>query len=205
MKNIILYTAILSLFSLQSFAKISDELFFTPAATIEYSAPVLSGGGVNSEFTTNNFGKQMSHFQNIALGANFRVHKFLGFNANWAQTELKNDSLQNIGSLSQEARFKLNQYNFSLLAYMPIDKRFELFAEGGVADVNSKLTYVTSAGLSVNNKAHETMGLYGLGFQAKLCENADDAIRVSFQKYTGKLALTNTYYTTVRIGYLKAF
>lgn len=205
MKNIILYTAILSLFSLQSFAKISDEFFFTPAATIEYSAPILTSGGVNADMRTNNFGKQMSHIQNIALGANFRVHKFLGFNANWAQTELKNDSLQNIGSLSQEARFKLDQYNFSALAYMPINKRFELFAEAGVADINSKLTYVTSAGLSVNNKAHETMGLYGLGFQVKLCENADDAIRVSFQKYTGKLALTNTYYTTVRIGYLKAF
>ena len=205
MKNLILCTAILSFFALESFAKISDEFFFKPAATIEYSAPVLTGGGVNADMRTNNFGKQMSNFQNIALGGNFRVHKFLGFNANWAQTELKNDSLQNIGSLSQEAHFKLDQYNFSALAYAPINNRLELFAEAGVADVNSKLTYVTSAGTSVSNKAHETMGLYGIGFQAKLCEDSDDSIRVSFQKYSGKLALTNTYYTTVRIGYLKAF
>lgn len=205
MKNIIFCAAIFSLFSLPSFAKISDEFFFTPAATIEYSAPVLTGGGVNADMRTNNFGKQMSHLQNIAFGGNFRLHKLLGFNANWAQTELKNDSLQNIGSLSQEAHFKLDQYNFSALVYAPINNRLELFAEAGVSDVNSKLTYVTSAGTSVSRKDHETMGLYGLGFQAKLCENSEDVIRISFQKYTGKLALTNTYYTTVRIGYLKAF
>jgi hypothetical protein len=201
------YSVIFLLFAAKVWAATPDKLFFKPAISVEYSAPILTSGGVNSEFRTNNFGKQMNNFQNLTLGGNFRVHKSLGFNLNWTQTELRNDSLQNIGFLSQEAHFKMDQYNFSVLAYAPVDKNeiLEIFAEAGISDMNSKLTYVTSGGDSVSNKAHETMAFYGLGFQARVSKKSGDAIRFSFQKYSGKMALTDTNYTAIRLGYLKVF
>lgn len=205
MKHIIFFTVVLSLFSAKSFAKISDQFFFNPYLSIEYSAPDLTGGGSNADFKTNNFGKQISGIENFAFGGNFRVHKNLGFNVNWSQSALHNNSLRDVFGLSQEAQFKIDHYNYSALVYAPIDEFFELFAEAGVADVNSKLNYITAAGTSVTRKAHETMGLYGAGLQIKPWEKCDDMIRISFQKYSGKLALLDSNYTTVRIGYLKAF
>lgn len=205
MKHIIFFTAILSLFAAKTFAATPDGFFFKSYLSIEYSAPDLTGGGSNADFKTNNLGKQISGIENFAFGGNFRIHKNLGFNVNWAQSGLHHNSLRDVFGLSKEVHFKIDHYNFSALTYAPIDEFFELFAEVGVSDMNSKLNYITAAGASVTRKAHETMGLYGAGLQIKPWEKCDDMIRVSFQKYSGKLALLDSNYTTVRIGYLKAF
>ena len=204
-KHVSYCATILSLFSSPALAKVADNFYLKPFATIEYSAPVITNGGSNSEFKTHNFGQQLRHFDNIAIGGSLRVHKNLGFNLNWAKTELKNDTLQNIGALSQEARFKMNQINLTALGYAPLSEAFEAFAELGVADINSRLHYATAVGAGANRKAHETKMVYGLGLQFKPCPMSDDAIRLSFQKYAGRMGLLNAQLTTVRIGYMKAF
>ncbi len=190
---------------MDSFAEMRDEFFLKPFGSLEYSAPNVIGGGVNSDLKTNLPEKQIADFENIAVGGHLRIHKFVGLNTNWAQTELSNDSLQGY-SLSHKPRFKMDQYNLSALFYAPIiDDDFELFAEAGVSDMNTKLTYATSEGNSVVRKVHETMAVYGAGFQFTFSDNSDDSFRFSFQKYSGKLALLNAYYSTIRFGYLKSF
>ncbi len=204
MKKLILVSAFFSLLSLESFAKLPDGFFFQPAVTIEYSAPSISSG-VSKNFSSNNFGKQISGFENIALGANVRVHKNLGFNANWYQGALSGNSLQNAGYLNNKARYKFDQYNFSTLVYIPATNFAEFFVEGGIANIRSHLNYVSNSGSSVSQSANHNKGFYGAGIQFKICEKSGDAIRLSFQKYSGKLALIDTNYSTVRIGYLKVF
>lgn len=205
MKKIIYSAAFLSLFSAPSFAQISqDEFFFKPALTIEYSAPSLSNSG-NKDFKSNNLGKQISGFENIALGGNVRVHQFLGFNANWVQGALSNNSLQDVGYLNYAARYKFNQINLSALAYYPANDFVEVFAEAGVSRIHGHLNYVQNNGSVVNEKSDQTKALYGVGIQFKPCLQSEDRIRLSFQKYSGKLALLDANYSTVRIGYLKAF
>ena len=183
----------------------SEKFFLRPFLSVEYSAPTITGGGSNADFKTNIFEKQVKDLENIALGLNVRVHDFLGFNANWAQTELNNTALQGF-SLAQKARFNLDHYNLSALVYFPLEKNlFEIFAEAGISDMNSKLRYTTSNGDFTSRKAHETMAFYGGGFQLNPFQNSKNAIRFSCQKYSGKLALLNSHYAVVRVGYLHEF
>lgn len=205
MRHFTFFLVILSLFSAKAFAKSQNEFFLQSSLSLEYSAPSINGGGSNVDFKTNNFGKQFTGIENFAIGGNLRIHKYVGFNANWSQSALHNNYLQDIGVVSQEARFKINHYNISALTYLPINKIFELFIETGISDMNSRLHYVTASGSNVSRKAHETTIIYGGGFQVKVSDNCDDAWRFSFQKYSGKLALLNANYTTVRIGYLRFF
>ncbi len=205
MKKIIFFAVALSFFAAQSFANDwSDEFFFKPALSLEYSAPSLSNSG-NKDFKSNNLGKQISGFENIALGANLRVHKFLGFNANWAQGALSSNNLQDVGYLNNAARYKFDQINLSALAYFPANDFVEFFAEAGVSDIHGRLNYVQNNGTVVNEKAHQTKALYGVGIQFKPSVKCEDMIRLSFQKYSGNLALLDANYSTVRIGYLKLF
>jgi len=173
--------------------------------SIEYSAPNVMGGGVNTTFKTNVFEKQVKELENIALGMHFRTHRFLGFNFNWAQTDLTNGAVQN-ASLSQIAHFKMDQYNASALFFAPVvENMFDLFAELGVSDMHSRLSYVQPGGSVFDRRDHETMGIYGIGFQFSPIDGSSDAFRFTFQEYTGKLSLLNARYSTVRIGYLKSF
>ena len=203
MKKITIASAIFALFSVNSFAANPDGFFFRPSLSIEYSAPSISNS-VSKNFKSNNFGKQISGLENIALGGNFRVHKFLGFNANWYQGALSGHNVS-AGYLNTAGRFKFDQYNFSGLVYAPVNDVFELFAEAGAADINSKFNYIQNDGSIKSSQAHQTKGFYGFGIQMKPCPNSEDVIRLSFQKYSGKLALLDANYSTVRIGYLKAF
>jgi hypothetical protein len=205
MKRIIILSALISMLSFQVSAKNQDGFFFQPSATIEYSAPALRGGGENGFMRSNNFGKQISGLENFTVGGNFRVHKNLGFNANWAQSALHNSALPDVGALGLEARFKIDHYNFSALGYLKANEIIEFFAEAGVSDMSSRLNFVRADGSVTNRKAHETKALYGAGLQFKPNQKSQDQIRLSFQKYAGKLALLDSNYTTVRIGYLKAF
>ena len=111
MKKITFVSAIFALFSVNSFAANPDGFFFRPSLSIEYSAPSISNS-VSKNFKSNNFGKQISGLENIALGGNFRVHKFLGFNANWYQGALSGHNVS-AGYLNNAGRFKFDQYNFS--------------------------------------------------------------------------------------------
>jgi len=184
---------------------IFSDFFFKPAFSLEYSAPRFVKSGVNSDSKSNGtIFRQIGDINNFAVGGNFRVHKYLGFNANWAQGDMLNAELQGQQSLSERAKFSFDQYNFSALFYIPaVENLFEIFAEGGVTDMRGKLKYGDSSGAAVIQKSHETLGFYGAGFQITL--NEKDAIRVSWQKYCGRVALMNSEYSTMRIGYLMRF
>jgi hypothetical protein len=186
--------------------KPSEGFFIDPFLSVEYSAPNISGGGVNSDsFKTNAFETQLKNFENIAIGLHFRVHKNLGFNINWVQTELDSGSLQGT-ALSQKASYKLGHYNFSALFFAPKMDLIEFFAELGASDMNSKLTYVDATGNAVDRRTHKTSVLYGAGFQITPFNNSKDAIRFSFQKYAGGMpSLHESDLTTVRVGYLMYF
>ncbi len=205
MKKLLITSAVFCAIANQSFAKeLPQGFFLKPAATIEYSGVGLNSG-YDKNYRTNNFTKQMANFENIAIGGNLRVHKNLGFNLNWYQGALVDHSVHNVGYLNYRATQKFSQFNVSALAYVPANEMIDLFAEAGLADIDGKLSYVTNSGSSVSQKSHQTLGFYGLGFQFKPCNDSDDSIRVSFQKYAGKLGLLDANYSTVRLGYVKAF
>jgi hypothetical protein len=206
MKKILFSALFLSLFSFNSSAEIRDGFFIKPAFSVEYSAPDVSGGGANSDFKTNLFEKQIKNAENIALGTNIRIHKFIGLNANWAQTDLNAEELQDYGLMPYKARFKLEQYNLSSLFYLPVvEDGLEIFTELGVADISSRLNFTDGNGTFITRKAHETTAIVGVGFQFYFSDKMDDAFRFSYQKYTGKLALLDGTYSTLRLGYLKFF
>lgn len=180
------------------------NFFLKPALSVEYNAPRISESGVNSGFkNSGTIFHQIGDIKNIAIGTNIRVHKYWGINVNWVQSELVNSSLQGVGSLSERARFDFDQYNLSGLFYITaIPKFFEVFAEGGIADMRGKLTYAIK-GNSVIAKSHETRGFYGAGFQIIL--NEKDTIRLSWQKYAGRIGLIDSEYSLMRVGYLMSF
>lgn len=183
---------------------VQSQLVSQPYISIEYSAPRFSHNNKPNDFRTNVFEKQIADFENIALGLHLRLHKFFGLNANWQQSELNSGFLKHV-SLSQKARFNIDHYNFSGLFYFPVtEKTFDIFVELGASDMSSKLNYTDSNQNFIQKKSHKTAMIYGAGFQINPFENSKDMLRFSFQKYTGDL-LTNTEYTTIRAGYLKAF
>jgi hypothetical protein len=176
--------------------------FFQPFLSLEYSAPGIKGGGANANFRTNAFEVQLANFQNIAPGLHVRVHKFLGFNANWYQSELVNGSLQGV-SLSQRPKYKIDQYNFSALVFLPKVEFIEFFGEFGVAMMRNRISYVDSSGMFISQVQNKNTAFYGGGFQLTPFKNSKDAIRFSIQKYSGTMPLLgDSHYTTVRIGYL---
>lgn len=201
MKKIYIFLAILLLpFS----ANAKEKFFFQPLISIEYSAPQISGGGVNTRFeNSKGFFEQMKDFENLALGANFRVHKNLGFNLNWSQTSLDNPALQGV-SLSQKANLRIDNYNLSALGYYPIVKdNLDIFVEGGVSRIYSKLGYIDGNGNFFSDKENRSKSFYGVGFQAQFSKT--DFLRFSVQKYSGNLGSLEAKFSTIRIGYLKAF
>ncbi len=184
----------------------ASEFFLKPALTLEYSAPSFSGGGVNSRFKTKSFDDQVKNIDNFALGANLKIHKNLGFNINWAQTNLVNDYGFKDISVVLRPRFKMDYYNFSVLGYIPVEKNlFELFVEGGVSDMNSSLVLFKSSGSYFKANDHETNLFFGGGFVISPFTNSGDGFRFSALKYVNKISLLNTDLTVLRIGYLKRF
>lgn len=181
-----------------------NAFYFKPYLTIEYSAADISGGGDNTNFRASEaLDGQIKNFQNIAIGGHFRVQKYLGFNLNYARNEMQNNTVNGFG-LSREAQFNISHINASALIFAPVvADTLEIFAEIGASDMQSKLTYIDGFGNSLNNKSHETKALLGGGVQANF--NKTSSLRLSFQKYSGKLALLDSHYTTVRIGYLHSF
>jgi hypothetical protein len=128
----------------------------------------------------------------------------LAATANWSQTSLKNNRVNGYNSLESQAKYKSDQINTTALFFIPIiPTRAELFVEAGVVDIGSKLHYTPTGGTKVQRKGHETIGLYGIG--AQVSPFGGDFIRLSAQRYMGKIGLLDTQYTTFRLGYLKSF
>ena len=181
--------------------------FFQHFFTIGYNAPIISGGGTNTDFkTSRGLFHQLRDLENISLGQDIRIRKYLGFGWNWTQTDMDNTRLQDIGSLSKKAKFRMDQIDFSSYFFMPIEKNlFEVFAQLGISNMRTKLNYTRSNGEFNQRKENETKGIYGIGFEVKPSKYRKDKIRVSFQKYAGKLALLDSHYSSLRITYLKKF
>lgn len=183
----------------------TSELYFKPAITLEYSAPSMSGGGTNADFKTNNFGKQITNFENIALGFHARIHKYVGLNFNYARLDLSNTALQDY-AISQKARFSMNYYNLSLLGFVPVqDNSFEFFGEAGVSRAASKLDIYTSTGNFIQEKDTKFIPFIGAGVQVYPFAKSKDTIRFSALRYLNKLSAINTDLTVVRVGYVKTF
>jgi len=183
-----------------------DGFFFEPFLSVEYSAPKLSGGAQNSKFKTDNIFKQVTAFDNIALGIHGRIHKYVGFNANWAQTDLSSTEMANY-ALEKKANYALNYTNFSALFFVPLieDSKVEIFAELGAADMKSKISIFETSGEYTKKQSHQTATFYGAGFQIAPFDSSNDSIRMSFLRYAGKIALLDTNLTIVRLGYVKSF
>lgn len=185
-------------------AKING-LYFKPAVTLEYSAPSMSGSGANADFKTNNFGKQISNFENIAVGFHARIHKYVGLNFNYARTDLSNTALQDV-SLSQKARFAMSYYNLSVLGFLPIDANaFELFGEAGISKTKSKLSVFDAAGNFSKNTDDKYIPFIGGGVQFFPFKKSKDSIRFSALRYLNKIPMIDTNFTVVRLGYIKTF
>jgi len=172
--------------------------------SLEYSAPRLSHDHGSNDFKTNSLEKQLKDIENIAIGLNWRPHKFLGFNANWAQTELRSNKIYNASSL-QEGHLNIDQYNFSALFYLPVVKNlFDVFAEVGTSVMFSNLRYFDASQNLVSKNSSRAAALYGLGFQVAPFADSRSLIRFSAQKYSGSV-LSGNDYATFRVGYLMAF
>jgi hypothetical protein len=204
MKKISLSFILFFCLAKSSFAGILSPLADT-FITLELSKSVLSKNQINADFkNSNTMLESLRQFEDIAIGGNIRFGKFIGFNVNWSQTNLKNNAVNGVSQLQNSARYKSDQINYTTLLYLPlITKRVELFLEGGLVDIGSKLKYTRSGGIDVEKKSHDTMFIYGLG--AQISPLGGDFIRLSALRYAGKIGLLETNYTTVRLGYLKSF
>jgi hypothetical protein len=178
--------------------------FASTFVTLELGKSVMSHKSINSKFkNSNDFFETLRQFEDVAIGGHIRFG-FLGVNVNWSQTSLKNNRLNGVSSLEGSAKYKSDQINTTALLFLPIiPTRAELFVEGGVVDIGSKIHYTPTGGTKVQRKSHETIGLYGIG--AQVSPFGGDFIRLSAQRYIGKVGLLDTNYTTVRLGYLKSF
>ncbi len=180
-------------------SEILDGFVLKPAMTFEYQGVQVDN------FSENSFGHQLKNFDNIVLGLNFRVHKYLGFNFNWAKSSLESNSFDN-AVLSEKQALNLQNFNATSVLYFPLigDHWLEGFAEIGVSDVQSELKLVDLSGVGTKQKSHETAPLYGLGIQF-MPYDYDIAFRFGVQKIQTNLGLANSSITTFRGGVIIPF
>ncbi|MCE3255835.1 MAG: hypothetical protein K0R25_1329 [Rickettsiaceae bacterium] len=184
-------------------AEITDSFMLKSALTVEYQGTDLNSNGQNDEFKRNSVSNQLKNFENIVLGLNLRVHKYLGFNLNWMRTGFENKALNGFGV--GEASLKLQNFNATSLLYFPIigDHWLEGFAELGIADINSR-TRFTQIGSRFEQKSHETALLYGAGIQF-MPYDSDIAFRFGFQKYQTDLGIVKAKMAAFRGGVVIPF
>jgi hypothetical protein len=201
--NLLLSKSLIAENSLAENSASNNHFYFKPALSIEYVGSDLSNGA-NKNFKTNNFGKQISGFENIAIGGNLRIHKFLGFNLNWFQSEFSNDTLENY-SISNKARFKFQQYNLTALSYFEANDFIEFFAEAGLSNIRSELKFSETNSNSNKFRDSQNSLLYGFGIQGKFGKENRNLIRLSFHRQNQQLKFLNVDYASVRIGYAITF
>ena len=189
-----------------SFAAVRDSFFLESFLTAEYSAPRFYGNSSSKRFATDSIFSQIKNFDNIALGFHGRVHKYLGFNANWSKTDLSSPSLEG-HTLSKKANLAINYYNFSALFFAPVveDSIVELFGEVGISKMSSKISIFESNGNYIKKQTDQTIPFAGIGFQVAPFESSKDAFRLTFQRYLKKLDTVGANFSTIRIGYIKEF
>ena len=210
-RKIITLLSFLLALNLNQFAKaensseILDGFMLKPAITAEYQGMDIDANGQNNHFEHRLFEQQLKNFDNIVVGLNFRVHKYLGFNLNWSKNTLKNDGLNGF-SIINKASLNAENINATSLLYFPIvgDHWLEGFGEIGVSDVNSTLKFTEVGGTPTAHKSHETTLLYGAGIQF-MPYDFDIAFRFGFQKYQTNLGLANARITTFRGGVVIPF
>lgn len=190
-------------------AGIFDSLVLETGVSFEYSGVDVSGNGVNSDFANKPLEMQLRDFENVALGLHFRIHKYIGININWAQTDMDNPyGLDGIAlSLISDPQLRLDYTNYSALFFLPFveDSVFEGFVELGVSDMYENLTYVNASGVGVGIKDHQSNPFVGLGFNYLPFEDSLDAVRFSVQRYVNKINVLGSDFTTFRVGYVKMF
>ena len=185
--------------------KIADTFMLKSAFTVEYQGLGVKGYGQNDQFKRDSIGHQIKNFDDIALGLNFRVHKYLGFNLNWAKSGAQNNGLNGF-EISKKASLNLENINATSVLYFPIvgDNWLEGFAEIGVSDVNSQIKFAQTSGESVKEQYHETALLYGAGIQF-MPYSSDIAFRFGFQKYQTHLGLVGAKILAFRGGIVVPF
>ena len=189
-----------------SFSDIEDGFLLKTAATLEYQVPNIVGNGENSQFKNETIWSQIKGLNNIVIGAHFRTHKYLGFNINWSKFMMKNDNLNDFGTLSTKPSLSIQNINFSSLWYIPLigDHLLESFIELGLSDIQSQFKYASDTQGFVSIKEHDTVPLYGLGLQFAPYDS-ETVFRISIQKYNTKLSPLNVNITSWRAGVVKYF
>lgn len=164
-------------------ANVNESFIFKPAITLEYQFPKITSGKDNGDFKNESAWDQIKGINNIVLGFNFRIHKYLGINANWSQFDMENSAIDGY-SVASKANLKTTNYNISSLLYLPIigDNLLEGFVEIGASDMGNKLKLNTTDGNAIIDKSHETALLYGIGIQFAPYD-LDTVFRLSVQKY----------------------
>jgi hypothetical protein len=187
-------------------ADFSDGFLLKSAITLDVQFPHIAGNSQNSQFKNDGVWSQIKGFENIAVGAHLRVHKYLGFNLNWAHFTQTSSSLEDITDLNKKANLSLQTINLSSLIFVPLigDNLLEGFIELGVSNVQSKLKYSSSSTGFVSLTGHETVPLYGVGIQFAPYER-DTVFRLSVQKYNTKLAPLNSDLVIWRAGVVQYF
>ena len=189
-----------------SLSDIEDSFLLKPAATLEYQLPHIASNGGNSQFKNETIWNQIKNLNNIAIGAHFRVHKYLGFNMNWSKFTMESSNLNGVGVLSNKANLAIQNINFSSLWYAPLigDHLLEGFIEMGLSDVQSQFKYASDINGFVNIKDHATVPLYGVGLQFSPY-NSETVFRISIQKYNTKLSPLNADIVSWRAGVVQYF
>ncbi len=184
---------------------ILDGFMFKPAITFEYQGMDIDGSSSNDHFEDRHFEQQLKNFDNLAVGLNFRVHRYLGFNLNWSQNTFKNEGLNGF-LIRNKASLKIENINATSLWYFPIvgDNWLEGFVEIGVSDINSQLKFSEINGTVNTKQSHETALLYGGGIQFAPYD-FDIAFRLSFQRYESNLGLVDAKINTFRGGVIIPF
>lgn len=186
-------------------ADITDGLLFKPALTLELQSSDINAKSLNNNFESEPFEKQLKGFNNIALGLNFRIHKYFGLNLNWSQFALENQN--EVGySLKNKSDLSIENINFSSLFYFPIigDDLIDGFIEIGVSDVTSDFKFTDSTNTKHIFTDHESAFLYGGGIEIAPYD-LETAFRISAQRYITKLKPINGDITIWRAGIIKYF
>lgn len=188
-----------------SYADIADGFIFQPAMTVELQGINTSGSGRNDKFTYAPIKEQIKNFDDIALGLNFRVHQYLGFNINWAKAGLQNNGLNGY-NVNNKANLNIENFNASSLIYFPIigDHWLEGFAEIGIADVHTRVRFTTTDGGDYNTKSRQNVLLYGGGIQLAPYDSGI-AFRFGIQQYQTRMGTLDLKMTTYRGGVVLPF
>jgi hypothetical protein len=188
-----------------AYAGIFDGFLLRTSLSAELQASQIKAKALNGKFESKPFEDQIKNLDNVALGLNFRVHKYLGFNANLSKFSAQSNFQDGV-LLQNKSDFSFQNANLSALVYIPLigDNLVDMFIEGGVSDVNFELKYKDALNDVYVFKDHETALFYGGGIEISPY-NWQMAFRLSAQRYITKLDPIKGDVVTWRGGFIKYF